>query len=132
MAGNRKPMGGIIEVFKKIYAYFKERGFKQGIKEITKEKFHVYWQWVKIKILGARIPEEKLVSYSEQLVYRMLQCPDCVAAGKCKSKCACDIPEKMLIEDAECELKFWGQMKEPKEWNEQKQEDGINFLRTGK
>lgn len=121
-------MGRVKEVFKHTIDHFKEHGFKG----LSKHNIKVYLTWVKNVLFGARIPEDELVSYSQQVVYRMLKCPDCVAAGKCKSECACDMPEKATIPEAECELGFWGQMKKPEEWKVQMKEDGINFLMTGK
>lgn len=70
----------------------------------------------------------------EQLMYRMLNCPDCVKAKGCQGKpgcqgCGCTTFPKMLVPWETDTCGAWGPRKETEaEWEAYKEEQGIQFI----
>jgi len=72
-------------------------------------------------------PEQHVV---EQLMYRYIECSDCVEAGKCiHSDCECLMPERANVKTDICPTKppKWGPVLDKKLWNDYKISEGIYF-----
>lgn len=82
-----------------------------------------------IDIFGKNIKEVELVSYSEQLLYRISKCPRCVENGRCigydTDGCGCNTLGKMYIESEKCHENRWGEMLPMEDWNEHKKNHNI-------
>jgi hypothetical protein len=110
---------GLLSIFKNIG--------KRGLKDVTNpEKWSIYMDGGRIKRHGINLEYDEIVSYSEQLVYRMRSCPDCVKKGEC-IKCSCPIPLSMMTSQNKCSEGNWGQMLSPEQWNDYKQKMGIDL-----
>ena len=59
------------------------------------------------------LPKHKI----EQVAYRMLKCPDCMEAGKCKH-CGCQVPGRMYVDETCNGGERFGDMMSEDEWNE--------------
>lgn len=67
----------------------------------------------------------------EQYMYRLLSCPDCVAAGKC-THCGCDTIGRMNNRSDYCSNDKWGLFMDKEQWENFKKVQGIIFLITKK
>lgn len=65
-------------------------------------------------------------AFMEQVVYRMTQCPECVAAGKCLD-CSCPVPNNMLARGNKCSEGRWDEMYNEETWNSFKEKRGIKI-----
>ena len=81
---------------------------------------------LEIETDGIHLKPEQIVSYAEQLVYRMYQCQSCVSAGKCEH-CFCPVPLNMLEPTKKCTAGKWEDMLPPSEWEQHKLKEGITF-----
>lgn len=89
---------------------------KRGLKDITDPHvWKTFKQWADIEKHGLTLPPEEIISFAQQLVYRMIMCGECVEAGKCHS-CNCAIPQTMCCPAATDKLNRWGEMMSPEEW----------------
>ena len=85
--------------------------------------------------LGYRTPED-MAWQSEVISYRGFMCPNCKEAGKCvgikegeTEPCGCDWIGKSTDMSLSCNLKNWGEVKDKKDWEEQKEKymPGLTF-----
>lgn len=73
----------------------------------------------------------------EQLMYRFLNCSNCLAANKCigdgtNEGCGCVLPDKMVVLWETDHLGKWGPVMGPKEWEEYKKRLEVKFTLTEK
>jgi len=65
----------------------------------------------------------------EQIMFRMLSCPQCVREGSCVV-CGCNTFEKMLNPSETDSNGLWGPIKNKKEWKAYKEKFSIDFKLT--
>lgn len=100
---------------------------KRGLKDITNpKKIKNYLDGSKIKKEGIHLDYEEIMSYSEQLVYRSIQCRPCFKNGACLT-CGCPKPLSSMVYDFVCEDGNFGEMLPPKEWEQFKKDQDIIF-----
>lgn len=105
--GVSEKVGGILDNIK-----------QRGLKDITDPNvWKAYKQWVDIEKNGIHLAPEDIISFAQQVVYRMVMCPECVSAGKCVA-CSCAIPQTMCCAAAVCKMGRWNEMMDPDEWAE--------------
>lgn len=88
---------------------------KRGLKDINFSTYKAYKQWADIEENGLLLPPEDIISFAEQLVYRMIMCPECVSAGKCVA-CSCAMPQSMCASAYKCKQGRFNEMMSPEEW----------------
>lgn len=71
------------------------------------------------------------VHITEQLMWRRLNCPECVEAGKCLA-CNCPIEEKMFTPEETCTNGLWGPFLDATDWEAYKKEFKINYILKSK
>lgn len=90
----------------------------RGLKDLTDPHvYRSYKQWMDIEKNGLVLPPEDIVSFAQQLVYRMIMCGECVNLGKCVA-CKCAVPQNMCCAAAKCKMERWQEMMSPEEWFE--------------
>jgi hypothetical protein len=109
-----------------------ENFLKRGFKDLTsREVWKSFMESVDIESGGINIPDESIISYAEQLVWRMNRCGKCVDAGKCigydTSGCSCSMPQKMKTPSGKCSEGRWEEMLDPDAWIVYKLERGIEI-----
>lgn len=98
----------------------------------VKDMVNPYRWWVTIKYYLHRwtspIPDshEEIVAYSEQIVYRRIQCPACVEKGECL-RCGCPVNGLMTNPHEVDKDHLWGKMMRYKEWEKFKKDQKIEF-----
>ncbi len=65
----------------------------------------------------------------EQYMFRLLQCPKCVAAGSCEH-CGCAIPERMWVKTDHCSNYMWGPFMSKEAWEKHKKTYNLQFSVT--
>lgn len=91
---------------------------KRGTKDILDPKaWKAYKQWADIEKNGLTLEGEDIVSFAQQLVYRMIMCGECVNAGKCVA-CNCAMPQSMCCAAYKCKMNRFNEMMSPEEWQE--------------
>lgn len=103
---------------------------KRGLKDVTNpDVVSAFLEWEKIESEGLTLPASELRAYSEQVVYRMSRCQDCVEAGVCKV-CGCKMPEAMLAPGFHCksEPSKFDKMLPAELWENHKKMYNINFF----
>lgn len=123
---------GIIskESLKRVLLNIRDR----GLEDITNpDVVKSYLEWNEIEKNGILLEADEIVSFSEQILYRMQQCPACVTAGECVVvKCHCPTMDMIRTPLAHCKAHMWGKMLPPDEWNAFKEDNGIQFFSTKK
>ena len=106
------------------------RNFKQfGTRDLSYKKANAFVQSVKLEEEGyLELAQDEIISFSEQIVYRTIECRDCLLNSKCEH-CTCTFPDKMQTPDQECPNGEWGEIKSPADWEEYKKEQD-NFIFT--
>lgn len=66
------------------------------------------------------------IHIAEQVMWRRLNCPECVSLGKCP-ECGCPIDEKMSTPEESCTKGLWGEFLEESEWETYKETYQIKF-----
>lgn len=90
-----------------------------------------------IKVLAKDEVEYNLDFYEiEQYMFRMLRCPDCVAAGEC-THCGCDIKGRMMNRHDYCSAieedpTKWGPFMDKESWENFKEINKIEFKLVSK
>ena len=101
---------------------------KRGLKDILNlKKWWIYirsWFLDKFNLLPASY--DNGLAYCEMVVYRSLQCPECVKAGKCIG-CGCPVPEAILDPINECSEGNWEAVDSFEEWEKFKQITNLKF-----
>lgn len=90
---------------------------KRGAKDLNVSTYKAYKEWAEIEKNGLHLPPEEIISFAQQLVYRMLMCPECVSAGKCVA-CSCAMPQSMCAQQYKCKQDRFQEMMSPEEWYE--------------
>lgn len=117
MSKNKNPTADKLTVSEKVKGVL-ENVRARGLKDLVDPNvWRTYAEWSDIEKNGLVLPPEAIVSFAQQLVYRMVMCGECVRAGKCAS-CKCAIPQKMCCAAAKDALGRWPEMMPPEEWNE--------------
>lgn len=96
---------------------------KRGLKDILNPaKWVIYIKYLFHKQAGVKIPEDEIISYAEQVIYRSTHpgCQQCVRAGECVH-CGCKIPELFFEKDMECSGGHWSAMRSPEDWENYKE-----------
>ncbi len=89
---------------------------KRGLKDVLDPQvWKTAKQWADIEKQGLLLPPGEIVSFAQQLVYRMVMCQSCVDAGKCPH-CTCAMPHKMCCAAGKCPLERWQEMMEAGDW----------------
>lgn len=114
---------------KDIATNIKRRGLKDVLDKDTRRAFTDFEE---IKEHGLLLEADEIVSYMEQLQYRMSKCPNCMTAGRCNGYetegCGCPTPGKFIPPSAHCPENRWPKMKEPAEWEQYKKERNIQII----
>jgi predicted RNA-binding Zn-ribbon protein involved in translation (DUF1610 family) len=98
---------------------------KRGVKDIFNlTKIKVFTRYLKMLALKTEYNELRVPEYTEQIVYRMKKCPDCMESTKCQN-CGCKSPELFYDKDNFCSEDRWGKMESPEKWADFKLENGI-------
>lgn len=97
-----------------VLANIRQRGLKDVL---DPHAWKTFKQWSDIEKNGLLLAPEDIISFSQQLVYRMIMCGECVNAGKCVA-CKCAIPQTLCCAAAVDKLGRWGEMMSPEEWFE--------------
>lgn len=105
---------------------------KRGLKDITDpKKWNVVLEYQTLKKHGLVLEEDEILSFSEQMVYRMTQCPSCAKGPLCNGVetegCGCDMPDGMVTPSNWCHEKRWLPYMSPEEWEKFKEDKGILF-----
>lgn len=101
----------------------KARGFKDLL---NPDKWSAYSQGIEIEENGIHLSAEEVISFSEQIVYRKLMCPECVTGTECVH-CKCKMPISAITPVNFCSQGLWDKMMSPDEWEEFKKERQIKF-----
>lgn len=103
----------------------------RGFKDITNpEVIKAFLEWNEIKKNGLHLEAEDIQSFSEQVVYRLARCPECVLAKECVH-CHCTMPEKALTPLAVCSADRWPRMMPPEDWEKYKTDNKIQLIALG-
>jgi len=100
---------------------------KKGLKDITDpKKWGVAAEYATMLLHGLTLDIDEILPFSEQMVYRMQMCPQCVKGPEC-DKCGCAMPDGMVTPSNWCDGKEWIAYMEPDEWEAYKKKWGIVF-----
>ncbi len=107
----------------------------RGLEDITNpEVIKAYMEWSEIEKNGITLEASEIISFSEQIIYRLNKCPGCVAAKECVEgdrPCHCPMPEKALTPLAKCSAGRWPKIMPSEDWNEYKKENNIIIFSAG-
>lgn len=78
------------------------------------------------KQTGVTIPQQDLMAYAEQIVYRSVKCRPCYLNGNC-FECGCQTPASFFDKDNWCEIDNWNEMLSTEDWELYKKDTGFNF-----
>lgn len=95
-----------------ILANIRQRGLKDVL---DPDAWRAYSQWSEIEKNGLLLPPEEIISFAQQVVYRMVMCPECANSHKC-TVCSCAMPQTMCCAAAKCKMHRWNEMMDPEEW----------------
>ena len=100
---------------------------KRGLKDaLNPDKWSVMLEDKTLKKEGFHIPHNEMISWAEQLQYRLIVCAPCVKRGSCEH-CGCDTPDAMLTPSNWCSAGHWDKYMAPEEWEKYKKENNIEF-----
>lgn len=103
----------------------------RGLQDITNpEVIKAYLEWAEIKKNGIHLDAEDILSFCEQVVYRLGKCPECVSAKECVH-CHCPMPEKALTPLAVCSADAWPRMMPSDTWEQYKKDNNIQIVVLG-
>ena len=101
---------------------------RRGLKDILNpKKWRDFLTSKKQSVTGVTIPQEDVLSYSEQLVYRSITCSECFKLGACID-CQCPQPDAAIVKTHECSLGRYRKMLEKDKWEEFKLKNKIKFV----
>lgn len=104
------------------------QNFKQfGTRDVSVKKADAFVKSVQLEEEGEiTIPQEEIISFSEQIVYRTVECRECLENSKCEF-CTCEFPSKMQTPDQTCPSGEWSEIMTPTDWDEYKKQQQIKF-----
>lgn len=99
----------------------------RGLRDILNpKKWILYLTSKKQKVTGVTIPQEEVLTYAEQLVFRSLMCKECFKLGACID-CKCPQPDAAIVKTHECSMGRYRQMLGNDEWKKYKESNKIKF-----
>lgn len=100
----------------------------RGFQDITNpDVINAFLEWRDIEKNGVTIDASEIISFSEQIVYRLQRCPECVQKKEC-IHCHCSMPEKALTPLAVCSSDRWPRMMPSEDWEIYKKENNIEIF----
>jgi hypothetical protein len=106
----------LLETLKGLVGNVKKRGLQDVI---NPDKWKVFYEGHEIEKNGLTIPYEDIIPFSEQIVYRMRQCPGCIKNGACLD-CNCPMPLAMVTPNNWCSEGNWSEYMKGPEWEQHK------------
>lgn len=102
---------------------------------LNPKKWVIYARYLWQKHNGIRLHPDEALSWASQVMFRSLQCPQCLAAGKCigddeSEGCGCKMPEALLDGKNWCSEGYWFEMLSTEEWEKEKIKLGLGFSVT--
>jgi len=100
-----------------------------GVRDMKAKKASAFVKSVELEETGVlTLTQEEIIPFSEQIVYRTIECRDCYINSKCEH-CTCEFPSKMQTPEQDCPNGEWGNTMPTEEWNKYKANNNIEYFK---